>query len=164
MITPENITLDTSYIDAGHWSGWTVDAAQSFYGTSPSCDELDESVAPFVDRWSTSAFSFGYGVSSESALADLQQAVEDAGPDAGDWDEDWVPYIFHQYMTIDGIDGMQAWTYARAWQLDDTDDTILENSDGENELVDMSDATFLKDGYYSATIVWSGQYLSNVAR
>ena len=88
----------------------------------------------------------------------MQQAVEDAAaqnPDIGTWEEDWAPIMFSQYVDIDGLGEIYAINFARAFEIDATDNTVVEGDDGYLVPIDMSEASFLPDGYYS-TLMWGG--------
>ena len=148
------MSFDPSFIAAGHWGGWRVDAAESFYGTTPKCDDIDSDYTSLLERWSTADFSVGYGPSSESDLDDFYQAIE-SNPDNGDWELEWQPFVFSQYVEIDGADEMHAINFARVFEIDSVTNQPLEDSDGNLVPIEMADANSLADGYYQST-TWSG--------
>ena len=157
-LAPEAATLNEGYISDGAWIAWDFDPS-SFYGTTPSCESLNEDYLPLVERWSTNMFTMGFAPLSSETEATLKNDVLDAEQVAA-WDTDWAPYFFDAAVEVDGLGEFYTINLGRAFALNEDGTTVTANEDGEPDpdgqyLLPMSmldeagePNTYALDGYY----------------
>jgi hypothetical protein len=164
-LTSDAATLDETFVGDGKWAGWTFSGADTYSGSWPACENLDDQSYAVFEQLASADFGIGYGELSTEDVGEGQTYAEYLQETMEGWEYNWTddiaPYVFSQYINLDfgdfgGSTGWSAINYAYAYEVNDEDVIATEtitDADGVEETVDvkvdMSNAAYLPDGYVS---------------
>ena len=141
FIEVSSISVDSGFIDAGGWNGWSVPAGSS-YATSPGCKLVDpagqfgsDPAGYFVQN-----YNWGFGIAPDSGeFTDFLSEYYDA----------WLDGLLYHEVT--GTAAYDTFNYVIAYETNDKGGV-----DG-NTLLDLSGLTAgdtLPDGYYIGGVAY----------
>jgi hypothetical protein len=120
-VLPESSTFDESFVDAGSFAGWMLDASATFNATAGACADLDAENSELVDAISQSNVGFGFGPLSASAEFESSiesTVIEQLGQE--EWDDNWASNVFAMSVHVEGLtESPQIVNYAFAYDLED---------------------------------------------
>ena len=160
VLRPEHVRNSndpTTFIEAGDWYGWTMDASDTFYGVSDSCSDIpnDHKTKILVGQFANKNYSFGFGPADGDHLDYFHEYIEDqiaAGYDVPEWDTYWAPNIISNSIIAGGSTVLTRPNYGFVFQLDSAGAPI--SIDNTLQFVEMQDADSLEHGYYRSKPWW----------